>query len=261
MSDLTPTPRVDKNGRVVVRHMKADSDSGTRPKKSLPVPAVVPQQDTTDLVENASAAIEVLTATAREAMRVEVDFSTTEETLIIKDKLPLLNEEEHETIIEWAGNENASRLWILHEHLLRDDNILFAKDFLHLCDFLEEQEIEEVIFSDYVRGFQQYKNLHPIAEDGSYPETRLEQCKVLTRVLLTMVDMVDGGHLREEDVRADSEPWTPFIRDERLQNLLLKEDTDVPAVMKVITERRIIDADHIQAILTRDVKALGDGIL
>lgn len=250
MNDLIPTPRMDKNGHVVVRHMKNEMPAGGYIKKDIPVPVIPSRDDVAELVSNAIA-----------AMELEVGLSTTVERQNVQDHLPSLSREELETIIEWSGNENASRLWILHEQLQHDDGITFAKDFLHLSDFLEDHGIEEIISADYVRGFQQYKNLCPIADDGSYPEVRTEQCKTITKVLSTMVDMVDSGELREEYVCADTESWTPLIRDEQLQDLLLNKETDTEAVLKVIIERRVLDPAHIQAILKQEGGALSNGVI
>lgn len=254
MTNLIPTPRADKNGRVVVRHMKPES-SGQR-DHSIPAPNVVAPDADNALMEGAYNAI----------LNVVLEGAASQsERTFIEDRLRELPSETLVVISELPDSENYTRLWGIHTAMKDMAPSAFITDLVYLADMLEQRGIDEIFFSDYVRGFRYYEDLCPLGSSGSYPELRASQCRVLTDVCMTMVDMIDEELISNEDMTyptdTDSDEWTPFVRDADLRHLLLASEYDTDKVVSLIQERKIIDPDDLKAILDQDINALAKGAL
>lgn len=253
MTNLIPTARVDKNGRVVTRHMKPES-SGHQ-AHSIPSPAPPQVSGSSVLKSGAFSAIsEVVLSGSPSAY----------ERGVLEEGLNDLPDETLEKIIELDGSDDYTRLWVVFDDMKKKAGRSSIIDLIHLSDMLEHRGVDEMVFSDYVRGFQQYKDLHPVGDNGVYPEERLAQCTLLTDAYMLMIGMIEDGTLNGDGDMAyvnDKGEWTPFLRDRELRNLLLASKYDPEKVLKLMKDRELIAPDSLIAILDQDINALRDGAL
>lgn len=253
MTNLTPTPRTDKNGRVVVRHMKLEPSF--QHEYSIPAPVAVAPSAGDALMEGAYNAI----------LNVVLEGAASQnERTFIEDYLRQLPSETLVAISELPDSEDYTRLWGIHTAMKDSVPSDLITDLIYLGDMLEQRGIEEIFFIDYVRGFRYYEDLCPLGSDGAYPELRASQCRALTDVCMVMVDMIDEELISHKELAHptdDDGEWTPFIRDADLRHLLLASDYDTDKLVGLIQERKIVDPNDLKAILDQDINVLAKGAL
>lgn len=118
------------------------------------------------------------------------------------------------------------------------------------------------VIDEYLRPFPHYKELAPIGAE--HATERAQQTAAILRVTFH-VKAIGSPELRRAmvlDVKGDiSECRLPYINDEKLRALLLTSAYDREAVLDIVTQRNIYDADHIIALLDGISAPLATGAL
>jgi len=251
---LTPTPRVDKNGRTVIRHMKPEASAISK----LQLPA--PTQPRTDPLRDSVVELVVLTITG-----IVLNSDPTEhEQRDIEEGLRGLSFDALNMIIGLDRPDSYSRLWVIYDDLRKGVGGDFTSDFLHLSDALESRGFDEMIFSDYIRGFRRYEGLPPLGIDGEYPLERLRQCTGIIDVTACITDMIREGDLEGDggiSYAKDEGQGSIFLRDAKLRKIIMNSEYDNARIMNLIKERKVIAPDALVAILDQDSTPLADGAL
>jgi hypothetical protein len=236
--------------------MKPEATTGQRLAGVAPAPAAPHEEGLSALRERAVA-----------AFFTEVDPVTDNDRESLSKFFPTLTPGELETVEEWAGNQNASRLWMVHVGLKKALGQNFGRDYLRVADYLEGKEIEEMVGEYYVAAFQKYEGLSPLVDGAAYPKERFEQFVAVTETVLSMIELSRTGSVEYDEFSLDASnndykyEWLPFIRDEKLRSIIVDSQRN-EAALRVIQERKIVDADAIRGILNGSGYApLGNGAL
>lgn len=244
MSNLIPTPRVDKHGRTVIRHMKPRSSGAPGSKTPVMAPVLKMTADNHGKVLKASAS----------AIAEETDGNMGD----IEEQLSIYSTEELAKIAEWSVTKSNARIWSLSDELEETE---YVRDFLQLADFIAEQNVNEMNIASHVHALHRYDELAPQGYDGSYPRERLEQCKAALEITLLMRDMIRNDELDPKSVDSgDTSHRQPYITDEKLRSLIF-DPSSRAAALNVVIQRRMVRGDEVEAILNEDAGALTDGVL
>jgi hypothetical protein len=122
---------------------------------------------------------------------------------------------------------------------LRDERSI--NDFLVLADVMADDGIEEIVVNHYLRSLVHYQGLVPQGEDSEYPEERRSQCTAIVRVMHHMNRSGMDLH-----VEAENGTGIAYIKDDALRELLLSEEVDREALVHVIIESCVFDADQVK---------------
>lgn len=244
MSHLIPTARVDKRGRVVIRHMKPEGAGTGGIKKLVKGPAVKQVADDHErLLKITAAAI---------ADEIEGDLGE------IEEQLSVYSTEELETLAPWSTAKDNIRLWSFAIEL---DDAEFVRDYIHLSDFISERGMSDMAAPSYIRAIHRYEEIPPQGDDGSYPRERLEQCKAALDMTFIIREMISNDEIAPNSLAVDSVAGThPYVKDEKLRQLIFDPELR-SAAFNIMTQRRTIQADEIEAILAEGAGALTDGVL
>lgn len=133
-------------------------------------------------------------------------------------------------------------------------------DYIHLTRFLgEEMAFESGIALGHIRAFEHYAGLiaHTIGEP--YSAERAGQIAAIFRVTSHL--QRNGVNVWQKHVEANADRSYLFIHDSKLSGLVLNSGLNREAVVRVITERNIIDADEIMSIIESTTPLLSVGSL
>jgi hypothetical protein len=131
-----------------------------------------------------------------------------------------------------------------------------ANDYLAMTR-AEEFHIITADIDKHIDALKFYDGVVPHS-GGAYPEERAAQVVAITRVLCYM-------HNQDENILVtfkDEGSWKllPFINEPKLRELLVKSPQR-DAVVSIVIERGIMDADVITAMLESSIPVLVDGVL
>lgn len=240
MSNLVPTQRVDKNGRTVIRHMKAQrSISGS----NLPLPPIVPEYDRSQLVSEVAAfittgnSLEHHLSTAKTGI-ADYSLDTLHRILGSLSK-PQMNLLLHGFTMEWDEEK--------------------INDYISIASAVENNRIYSGELDLQLQALNYYEELTPIQSGQPYPLERAIQCHAI-------VEAASAIHWHAEDdsdgvfaTMADGE-FLPYIEDSRLRDLILHSD-ERNEVTRIIKERGITDAEVILEFLHSEAPAVAEGML
>lgn len=124
-------------------------------------------------------------------------------------------------------------------------------DFMHAASVMEDTGMYYKEMKEYLISFEYYSDLAP-TKGGHYPQERADQITALTKVLR---HMFKNPHNRPDidmwkEFENDGE-WeeVPYLKDDKLRALLLTSGRNRDAIIDIITERSIFDADQIVGLL------------
>jgi hypothetical protein len=111
------------------------------------------------------------------------------------------------------------------------------------------------IIAGYLRVLPHYKELAPLG--AQHADERAQQTAAIFKITFH-VKATGSPELRRAmalDIKGDIRDYSlPYINDDRLRALLLTSTYDREAVLNIVTQRNIYDADHIVALLN-DISA------
>jgi hypothetical protein len=259
MSNLIPTPIVDKNGKLTTVHKKTQV---TVSHKALPSVAL-PKPNNLANVAAHRIAQEWADSQSMGAMSAII-YETAFE-FAFKDALAGLKNCSPETLqrITGPGMTGDHRLTLVNG--LGDGwSEETINDFMHAASVMNDTGMYYKEMKDYLISFEYYSELEP-TKGGHYPEERAHQITAITKVLRHM-------HTNPHNI-SDIEMWhefyndgeweeVPYIKDDKLRALILTSAHDRDAIVDIITERSIFDADQIIEMLSaNDTSALRAGNL
>jgi hypothetical protein len=176
----------------------------------------------------------------------------------IEEQLSVYSTEELEKLAQWSTAKDTIRLWGFADEL---GNTEFIRDYIHLTDFISEYGVSEMAAASYINAIQLYEEIPPQGDDGSYSWERLEQCKAALEITFLVREMITNDEIAPNSLAVDSIAGThPYVKDENLRQLIFDPELR-SAVFSIMTQRRTIRADEIEAILAEDAGALTDGVL
>lgn len=264
MSNLVPTPRVNKHGNTVIRHMRPDtgSGSGTSPLPAPYSPGIeqrVHSHMVSDLQER------------MEQVYERHGLSFTSMTIIsdLKDRMELKGrdvvEGYYDFIIEDPDNHREQFLMSVLHHYLDDDDagyMLFLARTLGIHDQGSWSEMQGgtddyLIYWEMYRGMQEYDSF-VLPQNILYADKE-EIAQVESLVKITSAVRSTDRKMTED--RGYSTDGYFVLRDESLVELATNRPDDADAIVEIITERKLMDADDIEAIIDAAIPTLRDGAL
>lgn len=164
---------------------------------------------------------------SRIAVRINLYSAATLTEIVEKLTIPMLPIMEY-TIHDYAWNEATLR------------------DALNLRDALSEEyeQHDQMMINIYLQSLQHYQGLCP-QQDDYYPSRRAEQAGAL----ITVVKYLQATGANVWRYPEGSNRATPIIIDDALRALLLAPDTDLGTVLHFITERGVLDAVALRALM------------
>ena len=249
---LVPTPRVDKNGRTVIRHMKPGSKIGSGIARA-PKVAIAPEQDIDALIEEAS--------TALGAAMGDYDISATARLTRDRARIGLQGFApatlQRITEYQWTAGTASIVTSELEQEVFTEGMV---NDIIML-----EKELDRYIAGSYsnwlIMGFPHYEKLETYDFNEEYPQRRAEQCTALIGASLHLANNDEIG-VRTFGVTPEGMPLM-IIKDEDLQDLILNPPAGHSSqdVADIIIDHSIGDAAHIRRILEFETTGLRNGVL
>lgn len=246
--NLVPTPRTDKNGVTVIRHMR---DKTSKKLSSPQIPPVASAPPVTALDRAALLSKAALAITAKLDSRSEL---VSLYYGVIKD---IISEYSPYTLQALTTlTENDQKAWAVHTGLMKNWTETSVNDYLQLADFFRAHNISDDMHG-YLKSFHYYEDMYP-QNDGAYPEQRREQCEAV-------IELVEHlGNVMFEETTTFMEPRVliPYIRDEKLRKLILTSE-DRKKVVRLVKQRNLLDADALSGLVDNaaDASALFEGVL
>lgn len=240
MSNLVPTPRTDKNGRTVIRHMKAQrSGSGT----TLPPPPIAPEKDRDRLISEVATYI-------TEDTNVSHYFNVAKEAIAVHSL---------DTLHRIMGELSKSHMNLLVHGFSMEWDENKINDYISIAKVVEENEIYSGDLEGQLQALAYYEELTPIQPGFPYPLERALQCYAIvgaTHAIHWHADDESNGVFTYMD---DGE-FIPYIQDQMLRGLILHSD-ERNDIARIIKERGITDPRVIMEFLHSDAPAVAEGML
>lgn len=256
MTDLVPTARVDKNGRVVVRHMKPEG-TGTSELK-IPIPPI--QQKPVSSPQLMRRAMENVFEAAGMS---EYDWGQAVAMMLeqIESLMP-------STLERMASLKNGEDGGVAHsiynEFYAPKVDETFINDLAQIGPHIGERDIDPNWLNSCVRGFQNYDGLCPMGADGSYPEERYSQCTTLFDVTHAIRGLILGKILDKSEIDyGDQSGDERMIASKSLVDYIMSaKDTERERIAELISSRKIIDVEVLKGLIaTGGTAALSSGAL
>lgn len=264
MSNLVPEPRQDKNGKIVIRHVKVDIGGKT---VTIPIPA--PQAATS--AHPSSSAIDDL--------RVDLSYAIFEATM---DFDTAMDDPEGENDLARNGicdhlNTYPDELVTTLEGIRVNDDMLFHE----LARRVEQRESPRFVsnmiaYRDYAGGNEDEKtafvrSLDHYQQLDRYPDLRTggpeiePKVRVLIQVASAILDRANEDEAAEKAIdrkEHDSDfEAAPVIRSESLIDFVLENHDRASDIANVIRSRGVYTPEEILIVLEHPEVALSDGAL
>jgi hypothetical protein len=128
-------------------------------------------------------------------------------------------------------------------------------DFLAVLEFFKREQMSQTVMEQYLWSLRVTDELVPQGENGEYPEERGAQCVALVRVM---------RHMEQKQVyrafrRGEDGMDYPFVSDDKLRQLVIGAGADREAIVQLILDRNILDADHLVELVSSTHPSLVEG--
>lgn len=250
-SGLIPTSRVDKNGRVVIRHMKpetGDSDGASIPPPASPSLGGKATVDGALLNDAVSVLLSNLKSTGN---------SLKSDDLLLRRKVEHYSGATLKKIAEMDNNPDLASKLNAFYHVFTELEVAgkeaYVRDVLETADFMAENSTynDQSVFT-----LQRYRNLTPLNSDGSYPMERYRQVTRLMQVTHTVLESSSenlGESAFDYELISLNREQTPRLTDERLVDRILEaSDSEYEKIIAIVRERSLINFDDITSLIVRD---------
>jgi hypothetical protein len=265
MSNLVPEPRQDKNGKIVVRHVKVEVGGHTI---NVPIPAPHPVASTQPKVDP----VEALCADLSYAiMEATMDFDS------LSDDAEGENDLAREGIYSHLKTFPPELVTVLND-LRVNDNSLFNE----LARRVEQREparfVSNIISyvrtyggdwdqqTSFVRSLDYYTELNQ--NDDVFAEGSVEDSKVKAILAVASAIYRHADHGNEDaDQAMRWEPHdfdflpSPVIGSEELTNYVLENYERGSDIAKIIKERKVFTLDEIKIVMDHPETSLSGGVL
>lgn len=249
MSNLIPTPRTDKNGRTVTRHMKPQAAS----KTSTSIPPVSPSmtKPRATIIDDVTRSLTGLLVTGGSTVAKEKIARK------ITDVLTGYTDATLHQIQQYPWNSTTASHFSVGIMNTWDEDT--ANDYMAINTALAEEEPDGV--SPFHYGSWQYcPELHPSNNAGDYPEERLNQLLMHYRVAEYMEEHDDDSYHWDE---LTNEYDAYLIKDEQFRQFILNPGPryNRDDILTMITTHHTYDPERIKGMLDLDTPSLGSGVL
>ena len=250
---LVPTVRVDKNGRVVIRHMKpvSGNESG----------AAIPSLNAPPVNHNSEAHEELLLSATDVLLRKSYMANSGRDAERLEKAMKRFSDETLSRISKLHGPAGDLAVYFLHLELEGESDEVHVRDLLELSSFLDDRDITT---DNIVLSIKRYDFLHPLNESGSYPDERYRQ---ITRLVESADAIRRSGSSERDSTVFDyakiSKELAPVIRiaDEKLVDTILgASDAEYEQIITIMRERAVSDPDSIKELMSGP-SALSSGAL
>jgi hypothetical protein len=256
MSNLIPTPIVDKNGKRTTVHKKAQG-----PASSKTIPSVaLPQPDNFVLP-----AAHLLAQAYADTQSIQPGVQERAYKHTLDDMSMAMEYFSPETLQRITGTKLHINIKIALVNGISDDwKEETVNDFLCAAEVMNGVGMYHKDMQAFAAAFKRYTGLKPF-ENGHYPEERASQITAISTVIQHMLE--NPHNLSDIDVWEefmDEGEWVevPYLKDAKLRELIVTSEKDRDAIVNLITERSIFDADQIIELLTlSEQTALREGTL
>jgi hypothetical protein len=247
-SHLTPTPITDKNGVATVRWTKP----ATAAKIKAPLPAVVAPQNTEQLLDD-------VTSLLAEPFIWKSNHPEDNAGLIFDTHRHNLSSFSPETLLRIKNKGlNETRAMQIADLINNGWGEAETNDFISLVDFFDQEDFyggDVLWFMEYL---PHYEGITP-ATANDYPEERSSQINAIVAITYDM-QLTNNSFLKAIKLKPGS-PESPAVPDD-LYELLLNPEYDREAVVRVVRERSVYDAETIKHLIDSGVTTpLGDGVI
>lgn len=252
-NSLIPTPRVDKNGRTVIRHMKLRG-TGADGSKIPQVSTHASELGYGTLLENASVALgsvygnpknNAVARTYMERARIHLDGYS---------PATLRNIANHHWGYSWGTDVNSE----IDEGGYYNEG--HVNDTIMLGDDLDRMGAG-MYRSWVILSLPMYEGLEPYDLKREYPERRVEQAKAIASVVLHFAKS-EKKATNVHGVGPDGYPVL-HLKDVELQNLILNPDDPYTCqdITNIIIDHNTADASRIRELLKFETTSLQSGVL
>lgn len=240
MSNLVPTPRLDKNGRTVIRHMKSQHNS---PAGNLPLPQIIQEKDHDRLISEVATYI-------TEDTNVRHYFNTAKEA--VAGYSP-------DTLHRIMGELSKSHMNLLVHGFSMEWDENKVNDYISIAKAVEENEIYSGDLEGQLQALGYYEELTPAQPGSPYPLERALQCHAIVGATQAI-----HWHADEESygvfITMDDGEFIPYIQDPKLRGMILHSD-ERNEIARIIKERGITDVAVIMEFLHSEAPAVSEGML
>lgn len=244
---LTPQYRTDKNGRVVLRHVRADQQlSGT----SFPPPAMPGSTGSDALVRNVMALVgpKLIAESRNSPDEVEAEAKATlssypDEVLVLLERA-----------LKSASRSSRAALCRMIQR--KADPIRVHECARFLPDLWSEQAMNSL---DSILSLHEYSQLPDVPNFALADEKTQQQCIALMNVTET----VDGYHdfVMDMPMRWVGVDSLPVITDEKLVDLVLANPDKARMITEFIADRKSLDYEQLKELVETDSPSLSSGLL
>jgi hypothetical protein len=264
MSNLVPEPRQDKNGKIVIRHVKVDVNGSTI---NIPIPAPRPitsQPTNSDPIEALCGDLSYA------VMEATMDFDN------LSDDPEGENDLAREGIYDHLKTYPDELVTTLENIRLNDDGLFhelarrveqresprFVSNMIAYREVAGEDEDQKVAFVRSLGHYQQLDHYPDLRTGGPDADSKV---RGLIQVASAILDRADEDDAAEEAIdRKDHEydfEAAPVIRNEDLIDFVLENHERASDIAKVIRERSVYTPEEIRIVLDHPETALSDGAL
>lgn len=228
-----PEQRVNKLGHTVTKHVRAQKAAAP---VSVPTVSLPPSQDhERRLDELATRLYDEFTKGAKQKPHMM--------RRVVLNVTNLLREMNMATLERIESVEPRHTEVLLNMLLaMRDERTV--NDFLILADVMADDGVDDIVADHYLRSLVHYEELVPQGEDGEYPDERRSQCIAIVRTVHQLSISGMGIFVAAED----GGTGFAYIKDDALRELLLSEEVDREAIVQVIVESGIFDAEQVKSL-------------
>lgn len=241
-SSLTPEQRVNKLGHVVTKHVKTQVLPAGRKLPAVSLPASDREQLLTKCASRLS-----------QGFNGDMD-PTSPQTLHIRRILSTLTSDTIRRIDALDPRRAVLIVGVLRSRDSGDDHVV--NDLVALVDFFEENHMLGIETNHYLETLAHFDDLVPQDEDGHCPDERRDQSIAVITVARHMRRRGMMPVTRDADGKQIS-----FIKDDKLRELLLSGEHNRDAVVRIIVERHIFNADQIVELMEGVPPSLLEGSL
>ena len=257
---LIPTARVDKHGRVVIRHMKPEESGVNGARSLIPAPRTKPSAEMLSLASEAASFLS-------EELSIRKDD---EKQFLARTKKALAGfspETVHRIMAAEKNGERKALIHVNYELAERNPREAYVNDLMRLSGHFYNRGEHIDFIANYIRGLQKYEGLAPMGADGSYPPERRSQGIALVAAVqrLREMSMWEKSYLSDLDYIPDDRLLyaEPLLAEGKLRDLILNATVgERELITRIIEERSIVNADDILEMMrASESAALADGAL
>jgi len=246
-NELIPERRVNKLGHIVTKHVKAPRGDSA---KNAKLPMVLLPVDREKKI--------AVIAEQLDSRYAKIAVSTSSETPTVKERIESAMRELSDLTLDRLEGVRLIGRGVVARMLLEKEDEYTINDFIAVADEMERSVMPKSQIEQYLRSLRLTSELCPQGENGEYPAERGEQCLALVKVMKYMEDrQFYRLFIRDKMYRVEY----PYISDDKLRQLVINAGADREAVVNLIIDRGLLDADHIQELVRGTHSSLLEGTL